>query len=107
MVEWVDELPQPKLWPNQKHDWASIAADLRRDPGRWALVARDVPHSHSYAIRQGLKRDFQPPEDWLTRTVSDPETRTARHRTNLYMAFIGAPGARLRAMRELEHRSDE
>jgi hypothetical protein len=107
MPEWVDEIPRTKQWPNQKYDWDDIAKFLRKKPGKWARVARDVPRSHAYAIRQGLKRAFQPPDEWMTRTVVDPENRTSTSRADLYMAFVGAPGARLRATRQREGLPDE
>lgn len=98
--EWVDEMPLRRPWPGQKYDWDAIAAMLRTQPGRWRLVRRNIPRSHAYAIRQGKKRSFQPPEDWLTRTIIDPDEHPGTNsRADLYMAFVGAPGAKLRALK--------
>jgi hypothetical protein len=95
VTRWVDEMPiQSRRSPNERYNWYEIADDLRADPGRWALVAENVPRSHASQIRAGQKKAFQPPEDWLVQTKGPRGTRG-----DIYMAFIGAPGARLRATR--------
>lgn len=93
---WVDELPEhsrPTL-TNSVHNWDQVATELRKRPGEWALVARQIARSHATAIKRGERTAFQPPEDFLVTTRGRNE-----HLSDLYMAFVGAPGARARAMR--------
>lgn len=70
------------------HDWWAAAEEMRRDPGEWYLVHRSVPRSTSTRIRQGIYTAFRPPTDW------EVYTRGQGPRVRLYMAFVGAPGAK-------------
>lgn len=98
-VEWVENMPvRERVARVQKYDWHAVARALRERPGKWALVAKDVPRSTAAAIKRGERVAFQPPEDWLV-TTSGP----AGSRGDLYMAYIGAPGARLTAEKEAEN----
>lgn len=94
MVEWIKDLPRQvrSISQQRKYDWEGIASELRSMPGQWAIVARDVPRSHAAMIRSGRYRAFRPPEHYEVTTVGP-----AGNRADLYMAYIGAPGARLKA----------
>lgn len=91
-VQWVKDLPEaPDVFAGRrKYDWQAIANDLRANPAEWALVARDIPRAHAYQIKSGQKRAFRPPDHFLVRTVGPRGPRA-----DLYMAYIGTPGARV------------
>jgi len=93
MVEWLKDLPKAVSIPTQrKYDWEGIASALRSMPGEWAVVARDVPRTHAAMIRSGRYRAFRPPDHYEVTTVGP-----AGNRADLYMVYIGAPGAKLKA----------
>jgi hypothetical protein len=97
-IQWVDEMPTVERGPgggsHTKYHWPEVAAKLRERPGRWALIYEDCPRAHAGAIRAGLKPAFQPPEDWLVMTKGPRGSRA-----DLYMVFVGAPGAKTMALR--------
>lgn len=96
MVKWIEDMPQAaRVRHRGKYDWEAVAADLRKRPGKWALVAQDVPRSHAWQIKRGLYAAFRPAEHWLVRTQGPTGSRG-----DLYMAYIGVPGARLSAERD-------
>ena len=68
-------------------DWAAIAAELRRNPGRWALVAEGVSVGNSAGIRSGRNSAFRPigAFEVTERTVPD----TNRRMVDVYMRFVG------------------
>src|SRR3546814_12304673 len=95
-MKWLDEMPGIEHSEGVGvHNWKAVAEALKLRPGVWALVAEQVPRSNATAIRRGERVAFRPPEDWLVVT----RNRNG-HRSALYMAFVGAPGARIKAMRE-------
>jgi len=103
VVEFLRDLPKTKQPPaRSKYDWEAIARALKREPGEWAVVARDVPRSHAAQIRAGAKRAFRPAEHYLCTTVGP-----AGPRADLYMAYIGSPGARLVAEKRHPRKRDE
>jgi hypothetical protein len=108
-LEWVDEMPPgaTNRPSNARWDWDSIARKLRERPGRWALVARDVPRSHAHAIQKGAKVAFRPGSDWLAYTRRRLDSDAPHGYADLYMAYIGTPGARMRAMEAKRTRSTD
>ena len=91
MVQFLRDMPMAKRPSMQsKYDWEAIASALKSAPGEWAVVARDIPRSHAAQIRAGAKKAFRPADHYLVTTVGP-----AGSRADLYMAYIGSPGARL------------
>lgn len=97
--EWVDKMPIAGRGKGggQVYNWEGIAAKLKQRPGKWRRVLENVPRSHASDIRAGGKPQFQPPEDWLVRTVG-PRGYLA----DLYMVYIGTPGAKAKALAAIE-----
>jgi hypothetical protein len=97
-IKWVKNMPTVERGPgggrHTKYEWEDVAAKLRKQPGEWGLIYEDIPRAHAGQIRAGLKPAFQPPDEWLVMTKGPRGSRG-----DLYMAFVGAPGARMRAMR--------
>lgn len=96
-VTWVETLPKSEVVRHGRrvHDWDAVANELRRRPGKWALVAQGVSRTYAYRIKQGLMPAFAPAGTFVTRTVG-PRGPNA----DLFVAYVGVPGARLTAESE-------
>jgi hypothetical protein len=58
-MRWVDELPPPAGRSRHRHDHNLIAAALREQPGRWAMLP-DLPVSHTASISSGVNAAYRP-----------------------------------------------
>ncbi len=98
VVEWVKNMPPIERGLGARgrriYEWEDVAQELKTKPGEWALIYEGIPRAHAGNIRAGLNPAFQPPEDFLVRTKGPRGSRA-----DLYMCFVGAPGARTRAAR--------
>jgi hypothetical protein len=75
------------------YPWEEVAAKAKKDPGRWHWAATDIELSHAVKIRQGKKKAFRPPEDWLVRAKGPRGGRG-----NIFVAYVPSPAARRRAL---------
>lgn len=68
-------------------DWFAVAAALKTQPGRWALVLKDVGQAHVYRINKGRNMAFR---DGVYEAVG----RNSNHydkpaHIDLYVRYIG------------------
>lgn len=47
--------------PRQSHDWASVAAELRANPGEWYKLDDPHPKVSTHFVRRGQPQAFAPP----------------------------------------------
>lgn len=85
-IEWKNP-PAPKGRGNTNQEYEKIAAELRKHPGQWALVAHDIPTSKVGNIKHGLYAAFRPAGAFeaCSRGVTPNKNRAAE----LYVRYIG------------------
>jgi hypothetical protein len=74
VVEFVDDIPPKYRRPFQRSSvrWPErIVAQLRQQPGRWAIVRRGGPHENLSPYGNFLRREGA---ETITRQVSETET---------------------------------
>lgn len=45
-VRWVDELPPKRTGTDQSRGWGRIVSQLKKQPGRWALLMSNTSSRH-------------------------------------------------------------
>lgn len=95
-VKFTDN-PPPKR--EQRYDWDAIAAKLRRQPGKWALIFENDLTSLATSFRLGGFKALPPDEFEIrtsngTRGVTHAEARARGvepepRRCDLYMRYVG------------------
>jgi hypothetical protein len=92
----VENLPYRARGPKtgRVYDWKAVADRCRDQPGKWYLAFKNIPRSHAHEIKMGRKPEFPGgEEEWLV-TTSGKRNKPG----DLYIAYVGTPGARRRAM---------
>ncbi|MFJ5532382.1 hypothetical protein [Streptomyces sp. NPDC093261] len=88
-VELMYEDPPHARMPGSP-DYEAMAAELRRNPGRWAVIklaeTQQSAATIAYAIRCGRYPAFRPAEQWDTRS------RTVDGEFRVYARFSGGEG---------------
>ena len=97
---WVKTLPRAggaSAGATSIYDWEEEAEAARSSPGEWRCVAEQVSPSHAMAIKEGKKKAFRPPDHWMVATRNG--SRQGQRLCDIYVAFVGVPGAREKARR--------
>jgi len=78
------EEPQPN--PRKRHDWESIAAQLKARPNEWAVIAEDCYSGVAGNIKSGKYKAFRPVGRWETTSRGvDVETGKAE---KIYARYV-------------------
>jgi hypothetical protein len=90
VIEWKDPPPEdrPSNWAT-RHARKAIAAELRQNPGDWAIVTRST-RSNGYTvaqkIREGVAEHWRPAGAFEARYVVDTDDPL---RGAVYVRFVG------------------
>ncbi len=85
-IKWEEPPPASKGRGSTK--WKSILAELRRNPGRWALVLDDASPSMTTFIKQGRVGDAKPGEFEARSRCEGGQRRGA-----IYARYVGVDAA--------------
>lgn len=58
-MEFVWETPPPKGRREPLIDWYAVAAELKKRPGQWALVLKDVARQNVNRVHSGDNKAFR------------------------------------------------
>lgn len=87
VIRWEDPPPDGRgEGRGRRHtDHEAIAATLRRHPGRWGLIAMDLPSGISSAINTGQQAAYRPGGTF------EAACRFRNGMTLLYARYVGEP----------------
>lgn len=91
-VEWADP-PKPvkrEAVKKVESKWRPVAEKMRQNPGKWALLRKDIPRVAVYSFRQGRFAYFRPAEDWEFLVVV--EAHHVKGKGDLYGRYVGENG---------------
>lgn len=94
-MQFFDELPEGRRTVRSEPvDWEQAKATLIENPGKWGLMADNVPASTPGQLRKGKNRLFRGPElEHFEFRVRKPEgAKYPPRRTDLYGRFTPAEG---------------
>lgn len=88
-IVWSD--PPPSERGSSKSKWDQVASELRKNPGRWALIAAKTTSGNglSTMIRKGEGRVFSPPGAFEATTRAAGKTDDGKRLVDVYARFIG------------------
>lgn len=79
---------EPPVKGRNRHDWDSIAASLKANPNKWAVVAEDVSASTGTHIRHGRLTAFAPKGAFEAR-VSGAKADNNGRADKIYARYVG------------------
>lgn len=82
------ETPEPARSGKPRHDWAEIAAQLRKRPGEWAVIDEDCPKTQGVTFSRGGNKAFRPVGAWEFTVRGASKSRAEK----LYGRFVGEKG---------------
>ena len=87
-IKWQDP-PQPTKGRAVSAKWLAIAATLRANPGRWALISDDMSTAMVSHINNGRLAALRPDEDgYFTARSSRDSTVHRSGRGDLYARYL-------------------
>lgn len=88
-LEWVDEPPAGAAGKESSERWNAIAAELKKRPRQWALVAKNVNRATADQIRTGKIKAFQEGLWEATTRGGVKRGYTEFGRCDLYVRYLG------------------
>jgi hypothetical protein len=82
------ETPEPARSGKPRHNWAEIAAQLRKRPGEWAVIDEDCPKTQGGNFSRGGNKAFRPVGAWEFTVRGASKSRAEK----LYGRFVGEKG---------------
>ena len=83
---------EPPVKGRNRHDWNTIAASLKANPNKWAVVAEDVSASTGTHIRHGRLTAFAP-EGTFEARVSGAKADNGGRAEKIYARYVGTASA--------------
>jgi hypothetical protein len=86
-MEFVKELPPDNRGRTNRSGslkWQKVAAELKKHPGEWALIEKDVYFSTATNIKKGIIKAFSNTSDWEVAIRNSHQSRG-----ELYMRYVG------------------
>jgi len=85
-LEWG---PPPEKHRTEPTDWNAIAAELKANPGEWALVARNQWAAAAVRINDGLYAAFRPAGSFEATARRDDDLE--KPKVNIWARYLGEP----------------
>lgn len=83
---------EPPVKGRNRNDWESIAASLKANPNKWAVVAENVSASTGTHIRHGRLTAFAP-EGTFEARVSGAKADNGGRAEKIYARYVGTASA--------------